>query len=116
MMHKTVYYWRTGTIICAGILSLPIMITLAAATGDIPVSYATAFWAITNGLGITHVDLPAVEAGIVWQYRMSRALMAASSGGGWRCAVWSCSRCCVIRLRTLTCWGSLPVPQPVPSA
>ena len=82
MMHKTVYYWRTGTIICAGILSLPIMITLAAATGDIPVSYATAFWAITNGLGITHVDLPAVEAGIVWQYRMSRALMAASSGGG----------------------------------
>ncbi|WP_425325312.1 FecCD family ABC transporter permease, partial [Phytobacter massiliensis] len=55
---------------------------LAAATGDIPVSFATTFRAITNGLGITHFDLPAVEAGIVWQYRMSRALMAASSGGG----------------------------------
>lgn len=74
--------WQTGLMMGAGLLSLPLMMTLAAATGDIPVSYATAFWAITNGLGLTHVDLPVVEAGIVWDYRMSRALMAASSGGG----------------------------------
>jgi len=82
MTSRSLFYWRTGLIIFCGILSLPIMMTLAAATGDMPVSYATAFRAITNGLGITHFDLPAVEAGVVWQYRMSRALMAASSGGG----------------------------------
>ncbi|EPW1514237.1 FecCD family ABC transporter permease [Salmonella enterica subsp. diarizonae serovar 48:r:z] len=82
MIIQSVFYWRTGLIIFCGIVSLPAMMAFAAATGDIPVSFATAFRAITNGLGLTHFDLPAVEAGIVWQYRMSRALMAASSGGG----------------------------------
>ncbi|MEZ6875293.1 FecCD family ABC transporter permease [Enterobacter sp. KBR-315C3_2022] len=82
MTKQSVYYWRTGLLIFCGILSLPLMMALAAATGDIPIGFATAFRAMTNGLGLTHVDLPAVEAGIVWQYRMSRALMAASCGGG----------------------------------
>ncbi|HDS9358130.1 TPA: iron ABC transporter permease [Enterobacter chengduensis] len=82
MTDQSVYYWRTGLLIFCGILSLPVMMALAAATGDIPIGFATAFRAMTNGLGLTHFDLPAVEAGIVWQYRMSRALMAASCGGG----------------------------------
>lgn len=82
MISKSVFYWQISLIISGGMLSLPIMMILAAATGDIPVNFATAFRAITNGLGLTHFDLPAVEAGIVWQYRMSRALMAASCGGG----------------------------------
>lgn len=74
-------YWP-GFIIIVGLLSLPLMIVLAAATGDMAISFADTARAIANGLGIAHYDLPAVEAGIVWQYRMSRALMAASSGGG----------------------------------
>lgn len=82
MTDQSVYYWRTGRLIFCGILSLPVMMALAAATGDIPIGFATAFRAMTNGLGLTHFNLPAVEAGIVWQYRMSRALMAASCGGG----------------------------------
>lgn len=82
MITHPAFYWRNGLIIFVGILSLPVMMLLAAMTGDMPVSFATAACAITNGLGITHFDLPAVEAGVIWQYRMSRALMAASSGGG----------------------------------
>lgn len=116
MTSQPAFYWRTGLIIFTGILSLPVMMTLAAASGDMPVSFATAARAITNGMGITHFDLPAVEAGIVWQYRMSRALMAASSGGGWHYADWFCSRCYVTRLPILICWASLPAPQQAPSA
>lgn len=82
MSAHAVCYWRTGLLIAAGALSLPVMMTLAAATGDVAISFTLTAQAITNGLGITHYDLPALEAGIVWQYRMSRALMAASSGGG----------------------------------
>lgn len=82
MSRHSVYDWRSALVILAGIASLPVMMTLAAATGDIPITFATAGRAITNGLGITHCDLPAIEAGVVWQYRMSRALMAACSGGG----------------------------------
>ncbi|QBR48492.1 iron ABC transporter permease [Erwinia sp. QL-Z3] len=82
MKNKSVFYWRTGLIILVGLLSLPLMMILAATSGEMPVNFMTSTRAITNGIGITHYDLPAVEAGIVWQYRMSRALMAASSGGG----------------------------------
>ncbi len=35
-----------------------------------------------HGLGLTAYVLPQPEEGIVWQYCMSRALMAACSGGG----------------------------------
>lgn len=82
MTSPAANYWRTGLLILAGLVTLPLMMLLAASTGDMPVSVALTARAITNGLGITHFALPAVEEGIVWQYRMSRALMAASSGGG----------------------------------
>ncbi|MEN4545380.1 MULTISPECIES: FecCD family ABC transporter permease [Pantoea] len=82
MKKHAALYWRNGLIIFAGVLSLPVMIVLAASVGDMPVSFATTAQAITNGLGITCIDVPAVEAGIIWQYRMSRAVMAACSGGG----------------------------------
>lgn len=73
---------RIGLFILAGIASLPCMMILASAAGDMPVSFAVTTKAISNGLGITHFVLPPVEEGIIWQYRMSRTLMAACSGGG----------------------------------
>ncbi len=58
------------------------MMVLSASIGDMPITFKATFRAITNGLGLSHYSLPPVEAGIVWQYRMSRSLMAACSGGG----------------------------------
>lgn len=75
-------HWRYRSIMAAGILALPLMLIFAATVGDMPVSYLHACKAILNGLGLTSYELPQVEEGIVWQYRMSRALMAACSGGG----------------------------------
>ena len=66
----------------AGAVALPLMLVFAASIGDMPVSYAVTGKAILNGLGLTAYGLPQPEEGIVWQYRMSRALMAACSGGG----------------------------------
>jgi len=74
--------WRYRTLLAAGVLALPLMLVLAATQGEMAVSFITAGQAILNGLGLTAFDLPQVEAGIVWEYRMSRALMAACSGGG----------------------------------
>ncbi|HAU5563766.1 TPA: iron ABC transporter permease [Serratia fonticola] len=71
-----------GFIVLAGLVSLPVMMIFSSSIGDMPISLIATFQAITNGLGMTHYDVPAVEAGIVWQYRMSRAFMAACSGGG----------------------------------
>lgn len=66
----------------AGVFSLPVMMLCSASIGDMPVPFSTTLRAIMNGLGLVQYDLNPVEAGIVWQYRMSRALMAACSGGG----------------------------------
>ena len=82
MINKDASPAQTAVVMLAGLLSLPIMMVLASATGDMPISFTVTAQAIANGLGVAHYDLSPVEAGVVWQYRMSRALMAASSGGG----------------------------------
>ena len=74
--------WRIVALILACVPGLPLMLVLAATIGDMPVSFIDTTKAIGNGLGLTAFPLSAVEAGIVWQYRMSRAMMAACSGGG----------------------------------
>jgi len=74
--------WRQHSLMAVGIVTLPLMLVFAATVGDMPVSYTNAGKAILNGLGLGSYVLPQVEEGIVWQYRMSRALMAACSGGG----------------------------------
>ena len=82
MAYKAPPQVRVVFVILAGLLSLPVMMILVSSTGDMPVSFTVTAQAITNGLGLTHYEISPVEAGVVWQYRMSRALMAASSGGG----------------------------------
>ena len=62
--------------------TLPLMMFLASSIGEVPISLKTTACAVTNSLGLTHYPLSTIEVGIVWQYRMSRALIAASSGGG----------------------------------
>ncbi|WP_312210594.1 iron chelate uptake ABC transporter family permease subunit [Pseudescherichia sp.] len=74
--------WRAAGLMLACVPGLPLMLALAATIGDMPVSFMDTAKSISNGLGITAFPLPALEAGIVWQYRMSRAVMAACSGGG----------------------------------
>ncbi|WP_222890090.1 iron chelate uptake ABC transporter family permease subunit [Enterobacter sp. C2] len=74
--------WRITALILACVPGLPLMLVLAATIGDMPVSFIDTAKSISNGLGLTAFPLSALEAGIVWQYRMSRAVMAACSGGG----------------------------------
>ncbi|SFN07321.1 iron complex transport system permease protein [Izhakiella capsodis] len=82
-MRPTGFHSKNGlTVIFTGVISLPLMLIIAAANGDMPVPFTHAAMALANGLGFSHFPLPPIEEGIVWQYRASRALMAACSGGG----------------------------------
>ncbi|WP_253383950.1 FecCD family ABC transporter permease [unidentified bacterial endosymbiont] len=74
--------FRQHWILAAGLITLPLMLVFAASIGDMTVSWTDSGKAILNGLGLATFDVPQVEEGIIWQYRMSRALMAACSGGG----------------------------------
>ncbi|QUG75663.1 iron chelate uptake ABC transporter family permease subunit [Erwinia sp. E602] len=73
---------KTSLLLTAGTLSTGALTLLAAASGELPVSFSHTLQAVSNGLGVSQYPLPAIEQGVVWQYRMSRAVMAAFSGGG----------------------------------
>ncbi len=61
---------------------LAFAVALATAIGDYSIGLRTVTLAITNGLGLTGADIPPIEASVVWDLRLSRALVAALAGAG----------------------------------
>lgn len=56
------------------------MISLAVSIGEIAIPLATTAEAVSNRLFGTQFELSRIHQGIVWDYRLSRALVAASAG------------------------------------
>jgi iron complex transport system permease protein len=56
------------------------MISLAVSIGEISIPLATTAKAVSNRLFSTAFELSRIHQGIVWDYRLSRALVAASAG------------------------------------
>ena len=73
---------KTPLLLTAGTLSMGALTLLATASGELPVSFSHTLQAVSNGLRFSHYPLPAIEQGVVCQYRMSRTVMAACGGGG----------------------------------
>ena len=67
----------------AGVLAL-LMLAIAAgvAIGEMPIPMETTFAAITNRLGLTDTPLPRIQEAVIWDYRLSRSLVAAFCGAG----------------------------------
>nr|WP_246718096.1 iron ABC transporter permease [Rhizobium sp. BK060] len=59
---------------------LGIMISLAVSIGEIQIPIATTAKAVSNRLFGTTFDLNRIQEGVIWDYRLSRALAAASAG------------------------------------
>lgn len=70
------------TVTALAILSLPVMLVTASAIGDMSIPMLHVVQAVSNGVGLSHYPIPRLESGILWEYRMSRAVMAACAGGG----------------------------------
>jgi iron complex transport system permease protein len=68
-------------VLCAGALVLlAFIISLAVSIGEISIPLAVTAEAISNRMAGTHFELSRIHEGIVWDYRLSRALVAASAG------------------------------------
>jgi iron complex transport system permease protein len=68
-------------VLCAGALVLlAFIISLAVSIGEISIPLAVTAEAISNRVMGTHFELSRIHEGIVWDYRLSRALVAASAG------------------------------------
>ncbi|MGW9947499.1 iron complex transport system permease protein [Rhizobium leguminosarum] len=73
-------WWAIAALTIAALLLLGLMISLAVSIGEIAIPVATTAEAVSNRLFGTDFELSRIHQGIVWDYRLSRALVAASAG------------------------------------
>ncbi|AUX79591.1 MULTISPECIES: FecCD family ABC transporter permease [Sinorhizobium] len=77
---------RQYLVFCAALaLSLAavlFVVAISVGIGDLPIPITTTFFAITNKLGWTAAELTRIHETVIWDYRLSRALVAAFCGAG----------------------------------
>lgn len=66
----------------ASLVAIALAVGLSVGIGDLPIPLGTTFAAITNRLGWTAVEIDRVYETVIWDYRLSRALVAAFCGAG----------------------------------
>ncbi|MBA9030073.1 FecCD family ABC transporter permease [Rhizobium leguminosarum] len=73
-------WWALAALTIAALLLLGLIISLAVSIGEIAIPVATTAEAVSNRLFGTNFEISRIHQGIVWDYRLSRALVAASAG------------------------------------
>ncbi|OJY72122.1 iron chelate uptake ABC transporter family permease subunit [Rhizobium sp. 60-20] len=66
----------------ASFAAISLTIGISVGIGDLPIPLSTTFYAITNRLGWTVIELNRINETVIWDYRLSRALVAAFCGAG----------------------------------
>ncbi|MDF0601250.1 iron chelate uptake ABC transporter family permease subunit [Psychromarinibacter sp. C21-152] len=73
---------RLALVLFLSLLVLILAVAAATAIGDYSIALGTVFLAVTNELGLTGADVAPIEQSVVWNLRLSRALVAALAGAG----------------------------------
>ncbi len=73
---------KLALLLMFSLLLLGLAVAVATAIGDYAISLGTVVLAVTNGLGLTGAEIPPIEQSVVWDLRLSRALVAALAGAG----------------------------------
>jgi len=71
-----------GLLLLASVAAIGLIVGISVGIGDLPIPLSTTFYAITNRLGWTVVELNRIHETVIWDYRLSRALVAAFCGAG----------------------------------
>ena len=83
MTPSRIRLWAAGT---AGVLfvlaALLVAITAGVAIGEMTIPMKTTAAAVTNRLGLTDIAVPRIQEAVIWDYRLSRSLVAALCGAG----------------------------------
>ena len=71
-------------VLLLGLSAIVLAFAVAAATaiGDYSIGLGTVFLSVTNELGLTGAEIAPIEQSVVWNLRLSRALVAALAGAG----------------------------------
>lgn len=71
-----------GGMFLASLLAIALVVGVSVGIGDLPIPLSTTWSAVTNRLGWTSVELSRIHETVIWDYRLSRALVAAFCGAG----------------------------------
>ncbi|WP_407697460.1 FecCD family ABC transporter permease [Skermanella rosea] len=71
-----------GGTFLASLLAIALVVGISVGIGDLPIPLSTTWSAVTNRLGWTTVELSRIHETVIWDYRLSRALVAAFCGAG----------------------------------
>ncbi|WFR95446.1 FecCD family ABC transporter permease [Rhizobium tumorigenes] len=69
-------------LVLASLAAIGMVVGISVGIGDLPIPLATTFAAVTNRLGLTAIELNRIHETVIWDYRLSRALVAAFCGAG----------------------------------
>jgi iron complex transport system permease protein len=64
------------------IVLLFLVIALGVSVGELSIPLQNVFYAISNKMGLTEVPLNRIYESVIWDFRLSRALVAACCGAG----------------------------------
>ncbi|MBB4350474.1 iron complex transport system permease protein [Rhizobium cellulosilyticum] len=83
MTASRIRLWTAGA---AGVLlvvaALLLAMTAGVAIGEMTIPMKTTVAAVTNRLGLTEIAVPRIQEAVIWDYRLSRSLVAAFCGAG----------------------------------
>lgn len=74
--------FRVSALVALALTAVVFVVALSVGIGDLPISITTTFLAISNKLGWTTAELNRIHEAVIWDYRLSRALVAAFCGAG----------------------------------
>ena len=73
---------RLALFLCLSLVVLTFAVAAATAIGDYNIGLGTVFLSVTNEMGLTGAEIAPIEQSVVWNLRLSRALVAALAGAG----------------------------------
>ncbi len=74
--------FRVSALVALALTAVVFVVALSVGIGDLPIPITTTFLAISNKLGWTTAELNRIHEAVIWDYRLSRALVAAFCGAG----------------------------------
>ncbi|MGC1331528.1 FecCD family ABC transporter permease, partial [Pseudomonas sp.] len=79
--HARGWCWR-WLLTLLGLATLALSVALAVCLGELDIPLAVTLKALLNGLGLGTYEVSRIQQGIIFEYRLSRALVAACCGAG----------------------------------
>lgn len=82
VVQQTRHSWLLPASGFLAIVALVLVIAIGVSVGELSIPLQSVFYAITNKIGLTEVPLNRIYESVIWDFRLSRALVAACCGAG----------------------------------